>query len=106
MKPEKGDGSPCQEAHKALESKAKANPGSGRTPLAAHAHVLTESDSLVTADVPRSAKQNAKRVSCDRDLARVIEAWADLPETIKAAILAIIETATEAKGDSARTDKE
>ena len=35
-------------------------------------------------------KQNDKRVSTDPDLQRVIDAWADLPEVIKAWMLAMV----------------
>ena len=41
-------------------------------------------------------KQNDKRVITDPDLQQVIDAWADLPEAVKAGILAMV--ASQDKG--------
>jgi len=59
---------------------------------------------------PRSGKQNDKqndkRASAGRDLAKVIDAWPGLPEPIKAAMLALVDSTTLPKGKSARKQKE
>ena len=57
-------------------------------------------DSSNTADGPRNDKQDDKQDSQDPTLQNVIEAWPELPEEIKAGILAMVEAFTK-RGDSA-----
>ena len=90
--PEKGgDSSPAESTAKASEAHGgdSDRPGSGR-----------RSDK-------QTDKQNDKRAFVDPGLGKVADAWPDLPDPIKAAILAMIDTTTEAKGGpAARRGKE
>lgn len=90
------------EAQKSPENKGDSAPGQGAKRSArVTASVLEASD-----DRRRSDKQNDKRASADPDLAKVISAWPDLPGPTKAAVLAVIDSATNAKGKSARRGKD
>ena len=100
-----GDGR-CLEAHNALPEKGEANPGAGRSSAPADPSVGTGGDSSAPGSEPKNAKQNAKRAFADPGLARVIDAWPSLPEPTKAAVLALVQTASETQGKSARRRKE
>ena len=71
---------------------------------------MQEGDANGPASEPRSGKQNDKqndkRVLADPDLAGVIDAWPELPEATKTAIVAVVEAASEPKGETARKPRE
>lgn len=48
----------------------------------------------------------AEDAPIDPNLQRVIDAWAELPEPTKAAVLAVIDSATKPKAKPARTRKD
>ena len=96
------DDSRCQKAHESPENKGYASSDVGCSSAPSDAAKAHEGDSSLPEGVRNSAKQNAKqnakRISDDPDLTSVIDAWPDLPEAIKAAIMAMVQTA--AKTDS------
>ena len=61
---------------------------------------MSGADSSTTADGPGNDKPDDKKSPQDPPLQAVIEAWPELPEQIKAGILAMVEAFTK-RGDSA-----
>jgi hypothetical protein len=64
----------------------------GIEPLAASAE-RKSSKGLAPTDPQPLAQTLARETSIDPELARVIEAWPDLPQAIRRALLALIDTA-------------
>ena len=83
--------SACSEVPKAPDNKGDSDkPHEAPTSPAVH-----DSASNMPAGGHRSGKQNDKqndkRAAADPDLAKVIDAWADLPEVVKTGMLAMVE---------------
>jgi len=102
---EPGAASKRTQAQKSHGNKGDSAPGE----VAEHSAEVPGSVLEASGDGRRSDKQNDKqndkRASADPDLARAIDAWPGLPEPTKAAVLAVIDSATKAKGEPARTRK-
>ena len=52
-----------------------------------------DAEGVAEVALPTQASHGLHRVCTDTDLARVVGAWPDLPETIRRAILALVGTA-------------
>ena len=91
-----GDDGQCQETPNTLENKGETDPGTGRchapnTPPIVQTDDCDNSANVRTDDKPDD-KQNDKRAITDPDLQQVVDIWSDLPEPIKAGILAMVQT--------------
>ncbi len=67
---------------------------------------ITNPEASYDSDETRLASCLAFISSKCPDLASVIDAWPELPEAIRAAILAMVQTATKPKGKPAHKKKE
>ena len=90
------DDGQCQETSKALKTKGDTDSDTGRchapnTPPIVQAGDCHDSANVRTDDKPDDKLSDKLQIT-DPDLQQVADAWADLPEAIKAGILAMIET--------------
>ena len=89
------DDSQCRERSKGLEQQGDTVPGVGPYSPPINPSSVPSGDCSSTADGPRSDKQDDKqsdkKSSQDPSLLTVIEAWPELPEQIKAGILAMVQ---------------
>ncbi len=99
----RGDDGQCQETPNALETKGETDPDAGRCHAPNTPPIVQAGDCNDSANVPPSDKPddklNDKRQITDLDLQQVIDAWADLPEAVKAGILAMVQTTKQTQTD-------
>ena len=97
------DDGQCQETLNAPETKGGTAPGTGRSHAPNTPPIVQADDCNDSANVPPSDKPddklNDKRQITDLDLQQVIDAWADLPEAVKAGILAMVQTTKQTQTD-------
>jgi hypothetical protein len=88
------DDGQCQETPNAPENKGETDPDTGRSHAPNTPPIVQADDCNGFGDVPHSDKpddkQNDKLQITDPDLQQVVNAWADLPEAVKAGILAMV----------------
>lgn len=88
------DDNSCQQTSNHLKSKDKRKPKTASKHGGKDTPSLSGDDSSTTADGPRNDKLDDKLLTQDPTLLAVIEAWPELPEEIKAGILAMVEAFT------------
>ena len=103
---EKGTACECPEGHEATENRGDSVPIGIPQELAEVSGGAVEVSSGGRRSDKQNDKQNDKRALVHPDLAKVIDAWPDLSEPVKAAILAMVQAAAQPKGKSARRRKE
>ena len=94
-----GDDGQCQEVPKPLKTRGNMDPDTGRchapnTPPIVQAGDCHDSGNVRTDDKPDDKLSDKLQIT-DPDLQRVVNAWADLPEPIKAGILAMVYASAE-----------
>ena len=97
-----GDGQ-CRETLEAPKTQGEAASGTGRSSAPQGTAQVKAGDCGSTANGRSSDKLDDKPAITDPDLGRLVDAWPDLPEAIRAAITAMVEAATP-KGKIARKE--
>lgn len=94
------DDGQCQEMPNALGHKDETESDTGRSHAPNTPPIVQAGDCDIPANVPHfdkpDDKLSDKRQITDPDLQQVVDAWADLPEAVKAGILAMV--ASQGKG--------